>query len=55
MEMRSRDLGLRQSERAECNMGALVRHDRAEIDKWMFRSEGIRQRRRGQVEKVEWM
>lgn len=33
-------MGLRQSERAGCNMDVLVGHDGAEIDKWMFRSGG---------------
>ena len=29
-----------ESERAECNMEVLVKHDRAEIDKWMLKSVG---------------
>lgn len=32
------DMSLGESERAWCNMDVLVRHDGAEIDKWMFRS-----------------
>lgn len=33
-------MSLGQPERAGCNMDVLVRHDGAEIDKWMFRSWG---------------
>lgn len=35
----------------EGNMDALVRHDGAEIDKWMFRSAG----RDARMEGAEWM
>lgn len=33
-------MGLGQSERPGHNMDVLVRHDEAEIDKWMFKSVG---------------
>lgn len=48
-------MGLRQSERAGCNMDVLVGHDGAEIDKWMFRSGGTQERRDGQMERAEWI
>lgn len=34
---------LGQSEGAGCNTDVLVRHDGAEIDKWMFGSGGIQE------------